>query len=219
MIFVNFKTYLEGSGENAKKLALIMEQVSSESQIKLIPVVQAGDVREIVQTVKLEVWVQHVDLEEYGAHTGATLPESVMEDGATGTFLNHSEHRFESFEALQKANARAKSVGLKTLIFAGNTAQLISIVSLNPDFVSYEPPELVGSTSTSVSKEKPEIISEAVEIAKKKSLPLIVGAGIKSEEDVRKSLELGASGFAIAKSIVTSANPKEELLNLIKGYQ
>ncbi len=218
MIFVNFKTYLEGTGANAVKLAHVMEEVSTESQIKLIPVVQAADVREVVQSVKLEVWVQNVDSAEYGAHTGSIIPEAVKEDGASGTFLNHSEHRFLSFEELEKAHQRARDVGLKTLVFAGNIAQLVSILSLAPDFVSYEPPELVGSTTTSVSQAKPEVIAEAVEISKGKRLPLIVGAGIKTEEDIRVSLGLGATGFAIASSIVKSPDPKSELLKLTKGY-
>ena len=200
-------------------MAKLLESVALETQVKIIPVVQAADVREVVQTVKLEVWVQHIDPVEFGAHTGSIIPESVKEDGAIGTFLNHSEHKFENFEELESAHKRAKSVGLKTLIFAGNIAHLLSVVELRPDFVSYEPPELVGSETTSVAKEKPEIISKAVEIAKTKSLPLIVGAGIKSEEDIRVSLQLGASGFAIASDIVKAKDPKKELLELIKGYE
>ena len=219
MIFVNFKTYEEGTGVNAVNLAGIMEEVAGESFIKLIPVVQASDVREICQSVHLEVWVQHVDSAQFGAHTGATIPEAVKEDGASGTFLNHSEHRFISFEELEKAHKRAKEAGLKTLIFAGNTEELVKIVELKPDFVSYEPPELVGSKTTSVAKEKPEVIEKAVNIAREAGLPLIVGAGIKSELDIKKSLELGATGFAIASDIVKSPNPREELFRLIEGYK
>ena len=219
MIFVNFKTYQEGTGENAVKLAKLMQEVADEYQVKLIPVVQAGDVREIVQSVRLEVWVQNVDNAEFGAHTGSIIPESVKEDGASGTFLNHSEHPFFSFEELEKTHSRAKDTGLKTLIFAGNIAHLVSVCGLLPDFVSYEPPELVGSQTTSVSESRPEVISQAVDIARKKSLPLIVGAGIKSEEDVRKSLELGASGFAVASSIVKSSDPKKVLTELLEGYK
>jgi triosephosphate isomerase (TIM) len=219
MIFVNFKTYKESSGGNAVNLAKIMDEVAAETGVKLIPVVQAEDIREVSGFVKTEVWVQNVDPVEYGAHTGAIIPEGVKEDGAAGTFLNHSEHRFENFEDLKKANFRAKEVGLKTLIFAGNPEELERIVLLEPDFVSYEPPELVGSATTSVAKEKPEVIAEAVKIAKLKNLPLIVGAGIKSEEDIRVSLKLGATGFAIASSIVKAADPGEELRKLIKGYE
>jgi Triosephosphate isomerase len=219
MIFVNFKTYEEGSGASAVELAKIMQDVSESEQIKMISVVQAADVREVVQSVKIEVWTQHTDLVEYGAHTGAILPEAVKEDGAMGTFLNHSEHKFVSFEELKKAHERAKSVGLKTLIFAGNLDELKTILELKPDFVSYEPPELVGSKTTSVAQAEPEIIGKAVVLAKGAGLPLIVGAGIKSSEDIKVSLELGATGFAIASSIVTADDPREELMELIKGYE
>jgi len=218
MIFVNFKTYQESTGEAAISLAKKMEEASSETQVKLIAVVQAADVREVVQNVKLEVWSQHVDGVELGAHTGFTLPEAVMDDGAIGTFLNHSEHRFDTFDELEKAHVRAKEVGLKTLIFAGNLEELQKVVALKPDYVSYEPPELVGSKTTSVAKEKPEVVVKAVEIAKSSGLPLIVGAGIKSEEDIKASLSLGATGFAIASDIVKAEDPKTELLKLVKGY-
>jgi triosephosphate isomerase (TIM) len=219
MIFVNFKTYEEGTGVGAIDLSKILEEVAHETQIKIIPVVQAADIREIVQTVSLEVWTQHIDSVEFGAHTGDILAEAVFEDGAMGTFLNHSEHKFDEFEELKLASARATKVGLKTLIFAGDIDELKKIVELSPTFVSYEPPELVGSKTTSVAQAKPEVISKAVEIANSHNLPLIVGAGIKSEEDVRVSLRLGATGFAIASSIVAAVDPKKELMGLVEGYK
>lgn len=218
MIFVNFKTYQQGSGINSINLVSILEEVAHEAQIKIIPVVQAADVKEIVQASKLEIWVQHIDPIEFGAHTGFIIPEAVFEDGAAGTFLNHSEHKFGQFQELEKAVRRAKEVGLKTLVFAANLDELKKVVFLNSTFVAYEPPELVGSKTTSVAKAKPEIISEAVEITKENELPLIVGAGIKSQEDVRKSLELGAVGVAVASDIVTAKDPQKELLDLTSGF-
>src|SRR3990172_9317559 len=117
MIFVNYKAYEQGSGQKAIELTKILETVAHETQVKVITVVQAADVKEIVGSTTLEVWVQKVDAVEFGAHTGAIVPETVVEDGAVGTFLNHSEAKFESFEELGKALDRAKEVGLKTLIF------------------------------------------------------------------------------------------------------
>ena len=219
MIFVNFKTYEQGTGADAIRLVKILEEVAHASQIKIIPVVQAADVREMVATTQLEVWSQHVDPVEFGAHTGFILAEAVVEDGESGIFLNHSEHKFSDFGTLEKAHARAVEVGLKTLIFAGNLSELKLILKLNPTFASYEPPELVGSKTTSVAQSKPEAIAEAVEITKAKGLPLIVGAGIKSREDVRKSLELGAVGVAVASDIVTAKDPKEEILDLVEGFE
>lgn len=218
MFFINFKTYEQGTGANALSLIKVLEEVAHETQTKVIPVVQGADIKEAVQSSKLEIWTQHIDPFEYGAHTGAIIPEAVYEDGAIGTFLNHSEHKYEDIPQLEKANSRAKQVGLKTLIFAGNTDELVKVVNLNPDFISYEPPELVGSETTSVAKEKPEVVAEAVKIAKDRGIPLIVGAGIKSQEDIRVSIKLGAAGFAIASSIVKAQDPKKELQDLIKGY-
>ncbi|OGM19932.1 hypothetical protein A2714_04320 [Candidatus Woesebacteria bacterium RIFCSPHIGHO2_01_FULL_38_9] len=218
MIFVNFKTYQQGTGGDAISLIKLLEEISHESQVKIIPVVQAADVKEAVMTSKLEVWAQHIDPVEFGAHTGYVLPEAVVEDGAMGVFLNHSEHKFESFDDLKKAHSRAKEVGLKTLIFAADLNELENIMKLNPSYVSYEPPELVGSKITSVARAKPEIIAKAVEITRKHELPLIVGAGIKSYEDVRKSLELGAVGVAVASDIVTAKDPKKEILDLVQGF-
>ncbi|HET7099470.1 MAG TPA: HisA/HisF-related TIM barrel protein, partial [Patescibacteria group bacterium] len=76
-----------------------------------------------------------------------------------------------------------------------------------------------GSTTTSVTQANPEIISQASEVARSFGLPLIVGAGIHSQEDIRKSLSLGAIGFAIATNIVKSEDPKKSLLELVEGYK
>ena len=219
MIFINFKTYKQGTGMDAILLEKILEVTSFSAGVKIIPVVQAADVKEVVQNTKLEVWTQHVDSVEYGAHTGYIIPEAVSQDGARGTFLNHSEHKFPNFQELSRAVQRAKQVGLQTLIFASDLKELESIIILNPDFVAYEPPELVGSKTASVATEKPEIIFQAAEIAKRGGKKLIVGAGIKSKEDIKRSLELGAYGFAVASDIVTAEDPRAELLDLIEGYK
>jgi triosephosphate isomerase len=218
MIFVNFKTYPQGTGVEAAALAHIIEAVAAETQMKIIPVVQAADVREIVSQTKLEVWVQHVDNVEYGANTGATLPEAVMEDGARGTFLNHSERKFLEFSELSEAVKRSAMVGLKTLVFASDIEELGKVVALSPTFVAYEPTELVGSTTTSVSSAHPDMILEASKLAKEHGVPLIVGAGIHSVDDIRTGLKLGAAGFAIATNIVKADDPKKELLALIEGF-
>jgi triosephosphate isomerase len=219
MLFVNFKTYEEGTGERAVDLTRILEEVALDCEIKIIPVVQAGDIREVVQMTKLEVWTQHVDPVDFGAHTGLIIPQSVVDDGAVGTFLNHSEHKFVKFEELTSANKMAQKAGLKTLIFAVDIDELEKIIRLKPTYVAYEPPELVGSKTTSVSQAKPEVIAKAVEISKNAGLPLIVGAGIKSIEDVRTSVELGAVGVAVASDIVKSKDPKKAVEELVQGFE
>ena len=219
MIFVNFKTFKEGTGHGALELVKVLEEVAHLSRVKIIPVVQSTDIKEIVLSSKLEVWAQKIDPVSYGAHTGSILPEAVFEDGAVGTFLNHSEAKLATFAELKQTNQKAKEVGLKTLIFTAGISELNRILALKPTFVAYEPPELVGSRETSVAQAKPEIISEASVLAKNAGIPLIVGAGIHSQEDVKKSLELGAVGVVVASDIVLAEDPKKELLDLVEGFR
>ena len=219
MIFVNYKTFEESSGAKAITLTKILEETAHESQVKIIPVVQTIDAESVISGTTLEVWIQHVDPVSYGAHTGWTLPEEAAKVGVAGVFLNHSEHKFDNFEALATANEKALSANLKTLIFAGNLDELKKVSALSPTYVAYEPPELVGSTTVSVAQAQPEIISQASEIAKGAGLPLIVGAGIHSMDDVKKSLELGAVGVAVATDVVKAVDPKKELLDLIEGFK
>lgn len=219
MIFVNYKTFEESSGEKAITLTRSLEEAAKESQIKIIPVVQVIDAERIVATTTLEVWIQHVDPVSFGAHTGWTLPEEVSKVGVSGVFLNHSEHKFNDFEALRLANEKSLSANLKTLIFAGSLEELKKVIDLKPTYVAYEPPELVGSTTNSVARSQPEIISQAVVIAKEGGEPLIVGAGISSMEDIKKSIELGATGIAIATAVIKADNPKAKLLELTEGFK
>ncbi len=218
MIFVNFKTYQSGTGFQALDMASILEAVSRSSHIKLVPVVQALDLRLVADKISLEVWIQNIDNISYGAHTGHILPEGAVEAGAKGVFLNHSENKAFDFEELTGKCVRAREAGLKTLVFARDLEELSHVVTLTPDFVAYEPPELIGSKDKSVSTQKPETVKEAVELAQSNGLPLIVGAGIHTGEDIKISLGLGASGFAVASGIMQAQDFKSAVEELIKGY-
>ena len=217
MIFVNFKTYAESSGENGLKLLSIISEVCETSSVQVIPVVQAVDLTSAVAQTKIPIWVQNIDAITYGAHTGGVLPEEVKRIGAVGTCLNHSEHKLDSSQIATHIG-RAKEVGLRTLVFAGGIEELGLVLSMDPDFASYEPPELVGSTTTSVSQAKPEVISQAAQICHSAGIPLIVGAGIHSTEDVRVAVQRGAVGVAVATDIVKSVDPKKSLLELLAGF-
>jgi len=217
MIFLNFKTYEEASGSKALSLVSIVEDVALSSQIKIIPVVQTIDLKEVVLATKLEVWVQKIDSVSYGANTGSILPEEVINAGARGTFLNHSENKISDFELLKRTIQKAKEINLKTLVFCSSLEELERNKILNPDYLSYEPPELIGG-DVSVASAQPDIIAKAAVITKEAGIPLIIGAGIASQEDVRKSLELGAVGVAVASHVIKSQNPRGSLMDLTEGF-
>lgn len=217
MIFVNFKTYAESSGERGLSLLHAMGEVSGQTSIPLIPVVQTLDLAYFTGNTLLPLWIQYIDAVSFGAHTGAVLPEEALRLGAKGTLLNHSEHPLEITQIVNSV-ARAREVGLETLVFAKDIEVLKKILELRPNYVSYEPPELVGSTTVSVSEAKPEVISEAAELCKAANIPLIVGAGVHSANDVKVSIERGATGVILATNIVKASDPKEVLFALLKGF-
>jgi triosephosphate isomerase (TIM) len=216
MIFLNFKTYEQSTGARALELLSLVGEVATSTKVPCIVGVSATDIREAGEVSACEVWAQHIDPVSFGAHTGAILAQAVKEDGAVGTFLNHSEHKFSSFDELKTAHEDAKAVGLKTLIFAASVDECKQVATLSPDFIGYEPPELIASKDTSVAKSKPDVIKDVVDAIPQ--VPIIVGAGVKDQNDVRVSLQLGAKGIALASAVILADNPKAVLEDLAKGF-
>lgn len=218
MIFVNFKTYSESTGENGRNLLKILEEVSKETKVKIVAAVQTIDLREAVTNSTLEIWSQKIDPDDQGAHTGTLSGEAVIDAGVLGTFLNHSEAKMTK-ENLVKALEKAKILGLKTLIFAASLEELKEVLALKPTYASYEPPELIGRSDISVATAQPEIIAKASVLSKEAGIPLIVGAGISSNKDVKKSIELGATGVAVASYIVKAKDQRAAILDLTEGFK
>jgi triosephosphate isomerase len=216
MIFVNFKTYENSSGEKAKALATFCSEVSLENRIEVIACPQSVDFRAVQNILPKLTWTQHVDLYERGRATGWLPPEIAIEAGAVGTLLNHSEHKLLKDE-LGKIMNRCRKIGLKTLIFADSMEEAVAVSEFKPDYIGYEPPELVGSDETSVSRSKPQVIEEVVKAVP--GIPILVGAGVKDSEDVRVGLKLGAVGIAVASGVVKAQNQKQALLELALGFK
>jgi triosephosphate isomerase (TIM) len=213
MIFINFKTYPQGTGQKAVELAKICDKVSKSSGIRIIPVVQVVDLWQARQAVSIPIWVQHTDWQEPGQHTGWINLESVIESGASGTLLNHSEHQLPPGtvnQVLKRINKFSTMVCCKTF------GQAERLLKMKPDFLAYEPPELIGNKEKSVATEKPKVINKIVELS---SIPVIVGAGIHSKEDVKISLNLGAKGVLVSSDIVLSENSEKDLMKLAEGFK
>ena len=204
-IIINLKTYQQG--KNAIELAKKISKVDK----KIIIGVQPGDIYEAVRAVKNPVYSQHVDYFKPGRQTGYIIPESVKKDKAKGSFLNHSEHKV-SFLSLKKTMKRCKNIRLKTVVFASSLREAKKIKKLKPDYLIIEPPELVAGKK-SISKNKPELIKK---IAKKLKYKFLVGAGIKTNEDVKIAMKLGASGIALSSAITKAKNPSVILKKLLK---
>lgn len=216
MLLVNFKTYSESTGANAIALAHNIFELSKAYGIPAIVCPNMLDLKDIAREFGGGTWAQHCDFDERGRATGWVPPELIKESGATGIVLNHSEHKVP-LENLRKIVDRARALELKILIFAGSVDEAISVSGLTPDWIGYEPPELVGSKDTSVARSKPEVIEKVVKAVP--NIPILVGAGVKDTNDVSVSLKLGARGIGVASGVVLATDQKEAVKQLLEGWK
>lgn len=215
VIIVNFKTYEQATGKNAVKLAKACERVANKSKVNMIVAVQAADILRVAAAVKIPVFAQHVDNISHGKNTGYVLPESVKQAGASGTLLNHAEHKLD-YNVLAATIIKCKMLGLTTVVCAANNKEAAIAARLSPDFIAVELPELIG-TLVSVSKVKPEVVTSAIaEIKKAGNIPVLCGAGVANGDDVLKALKLGTKGVLLATAVTTATNPEATLAELVK---
>ena len=210
VMVVNTKAYREGMGSEAIKIAKIMERVGRETGMRMIIAVQHADVYRVASAVNIDVFAQHIDAIEYGSHTGWILPETIKEAGAKGSILNHSEHRL-TIDEIKKGIETLRKNKMESIVCASDNQIAKALAVLEPDYVAVEPPELIGG-DVSVTKAKPSVVKNAVENVRSISkAKVLCGAGIKSGEDVRKAIELGAEGILVASGVVKAKN-KEKII-------
>ncbi len=212
IILVNFKTYVQGTADNALKLAKIIDNISKEYDAEFIIAVQAVDIKEINKNVSIKVFAENIEDEQQGQGTGHVIAESVKEAGAVGTLINHSEYQVE-LDKIKNLIKKSKLLNLQSVVCANDVDIAGNVAKFEPDFIAVEPPELIGGT-ISVAEAKPEVIEDAV---KKIKGNVLVGAGINKAEDLRVSLKLGAKGILLASAIVKAEDPEKAMRGLLEG--
>ncbi len=215
ILVTNFKAYKQATGINAVELAKTHELIVKELGVNIAIAGQAMDLQMLAASVSLPVLAQHVDGCGYGAYTGHVPVEIAHGMGVDGALLNHSERRLSDTQ-IQMAVDDMKRLGMLSVICSESVEEAHRFIEMGADFVAIEPPELIGG-EISVSTARPELITEAVE--KIGSDNVLIGAGIKTGEDVRIAMELGAGGVLVASGVVCSDNPAQALRNLCQGLK
>jgi len=216
MIVINFKTYPQATGEKAVELARICQEVSEETSVKVVIGLQATDIFRVASEIKIPIFSQHIEPAEAGRNTGFTTASAVKKAGATGVFLNHSEHPFSRFSDIEKAVQLAKEQKLETLVFVKDIEATVKADKFKPTYVALEEPDMVGGDTSMISLPKyHKIIREFIESTE--SIPLI-GAGVKTKEDVFNSLKIGIKGVVLASGFVKAEDPKKALLSLVSAF-
>ena len=213
LVVVNFKTYQTAHGASAESLARAMSSIETEA--RMIAVVSAFDLSAVVSAASdLEVWCQHLDPVGFGSNTGWLHPATAIERGASGTLVNHAEHKV-SLEHVAMLLEQVPE-GFEVCACAADVKEAIALAALGPDFVAVEPPELIGG-DVSVTSADPEIVSGTARAVRdvSASVGILCGAGVKSGSDVSKAIELGTSGVLLASGVTKSADPVASLKDLI----
>lgn len=215
IVILNYKTYLESSGENALELARALKSASEESGITMVVAPQAADIYRIQDQISLPIFAQHIDPITPGGHTGSNLIETLIEAGISGSLINHSENRMKLAD-IDEVIQLCKQNDIESCVCTNNIATSKAIATFSPDAVAVEPPELIG-TGIPVSQAQPEVVEDSVKGVKSinKKIKVLCGAGISTGDDMKAAMDLGADGVLLASGIVKAENPKEALLDLV----
>ena len=168
------------------------------------------------KAVEIPVFAQHVDPVTPGAHTGHVTLEAILDAGAVGTILNHSERRLR-IDIIDEIVKRAKELNVITTVCSNTPEVSAAVAALNPDMIAIEPPELIG-TGIPVSKAKPEVITSTVDLVRRVNpdVKILTGAGITTGDDVAAALRLGTVGVLVASGIVKAKDWYKAILDMVK---
>jgi triosephosphate isomerase (TIM) len=215
MILINFKIYKETFGDKAIELAKIVKEIGDKHKIRTVVATSALDALRVQRETGAEVWLQNVDEFNEGRHSGWISAEQALEMGIKGSLLNHSEHKISKGKIAKII--KQKPDGFEIMCCVASIGQIREWTNkLKPEWILYEPPELIASKDKSVATENPEIIKAAVEALS--GVNLLVGAGVKSKDDVQISLKMGAKGVGLSSAYVLSDNPKALLEEIASGF-
>ena len=217
VVMLNVKTYIESLGKNGLKLAKICEEVAQETGRSIVICPQVTDLAKVIEEVNIPVYAQHIDPYDPGSHTGSVSAEAIKDLGCEGTLVNHSENRLKLAD-IEFNIAKAKKIGLKTVVCTNNIATSAAVAALNPNTIAVEPPELIG-TGISVSKAQPEVVSNTVASVRNinKDVHLLCGAGISTGGDVSSAIKLGTEGVLLASGVVKAKDPKSVLISMAEN--
>lgn len=214
-VVVNFKVYQEAEGDRAFRLAKTCQKVSMETGISVAVCPPHLWLGAIARVLEIPTYSQSVDPLPPGAGTGFITPSMLHSTDVTGTLINHSEHRIPR-DQIAKAVEMCNALKLQTCVCAEDATEAADLATFSPSAIAVEPPGLIGG-NVSVTTADPSIVSDTVEAVKRANPSVVVycGAGVKTGEDVKAAIDLGATGVLLASGVVKAKDPEEVLRDLV----
>ena len=165
------------------------------------------------------VFAQHVDDTEADRNTGF-LPAAVAKRaGASGSIINHSEHRVPK-ATIKALIDRLRALKMTSVVCARDDREARLLAAYGPDYIAVEPPALIGG-AVSVSTADPALIERSVRVVTSidAKVKVLVGAGIRTADDIRAARSFGAHGVLLASEVAKSSRPKETMKRLLRGFE
>ncbi len=204
-------------GDTLLKIAKDLDKLSEKYDVDIILDVPDTELKNIADNVKnVKVFSQHLDSLTVGKGMGRTLAEAVKATGAVGVMLNHAERKL-TLEELEKAMARAKEVGLLTMVCADSVDEVKAIAKLAPDILVAEPTELIGTGKAPDKAYVDEVIRVIKEI--NPEIMPFPSAGVTKGQDCYNIVKAGASGSGCSSAIAKAENPSalaEEMIAAVR---
>jgi triosephosphate isomerase len=215
-VIVNFKVYSQVEGEGALRLAKTCAAVAEESGVSIAVCPPMPELSLVAREVAVPVFSQNVSPRKPGSGTGYVTPSAVKAAGVFGTLINHSENR-QPAPDVGSCVEMCRELGVYTCVCAESVEKAEELAAFSPRMIAVEPPELIGG-DISVTTANPRIVQDtvaAVEAVDPK-VAVLCGAGVKTGQDVRTAVDLGAKGVLLASGVVKAADPEAVLRDLIK---
>lgn len=213
-VVINVKTYPQATGHGAVRLTEIAERVAEESGAGIAIAVQASDIR-LCAAGGVPIYAQHFTPREPGAHTGEPLAHALKDAGATGSLINHAEHRL-TLADIGACVTATRALDWVGIVCTNDAATSAAAAALGPHYVAVEPPGLIGG-DVSVTSADPSVVSDSAEAVRRidPDVKLLCGAGVKTGQDVATAIELGAEGVLLASGVAKSKDPETVLRDLV----
>ncbi len=215
ILIINTKHYEKATGKRSYEFFAGLPDMNAFKGWEIDYAVGAYDLHIADQFPAKSFYSQHVDPIGYGAFTGKISIEMLVDSGIRGSLINHSEFRL-NFETIEKVVSKARSMDFEVIVCAENLDEVTRFAKTGAPLVAYEPPELIGG-NISVSSARPDIIEKAAAVCENNGVKLIVGAGIKTHNDILTSLKLGAVGGLVSSGVVLASNPAVAITSLINN--
>ena len=215
LVVVNLKTYETAHGAAAEDLARAIASVETDARV--VVVVSAFDLAAVVAAAPdLEVWCQHLDPVGFGSFTGWLHPSTAVERGASGTLINHAEHKVSIEHVAMLLDSVPED--FTVCACAADIEEARALTALQPDFVAVEPPELIGG-DISVTTADPSIVSGTAAAVREISdeVGILCGAGVKNGADVAAAIELGTEGVLLASGVTKADDPTAVMTELVSS--